>query len=158
MPAWLIALLSTEVLLLADPYLSFQVEPAEGSLSGGTWITVVFEGLEKSVLYRNNGSQLEIDLVNVAVPALPRIPCDVSPVFMDLPVVTCQTRSLLSEAHAGLYSLEIRSGEQVLGGPCPGSLDGCTFKPTPKSLLRALTSLKDSQKVYQAAGGCDFSF
>ncbi|XP_076414005.1 fibrocystin isoform X2 [Peromyscus maniculatus bairdii] len=128
MPAWLIALLSTEVLLLADPYLSFQVEPAEGSLSGGTWITVVFEGLEKSVLYRNNGSQLEIDLVNVAVPALPRIPCDVSPVFMDLPVVTCQTRSLLSEAHAGLYSLEIRSGEQVLGGPCPGSLDGCTFK------------------------------
>lgn len=49
-------------------------------------------GLEKSVLYRNNGSQLEIDLVNVAVPALPRIPCDVSPVFVDLPVVTCQTR------------------------------------------------------------------
>ncbi|KAL6078579.1 hypothetical protein STEG23_011148, partial [Scotinomys teguina] len=36
--------------------------------------------------------------------------------------------SLLSEAHAGLYSVEIRSGDQVLGSPCPGSLDGCTFK------------------------------
>lgn len=49
-------------------------------------------GLENSVLYPNNGSQLAIDLVNVAVPALPRIPCDVYHVFVDLPVVTCQTR------------------------------------------------------------------
>ncbi|KAL1771938.1 fibrocystin isoform X1 [Sigmodon hispidus] len=128
MPVWLITLLSMEVLLLADPYLSFQIEPAEGSLAGGTWITVVFDDLEKSVLYSNNGSQLEIDLVNLALPALPRIPCDVAPVFVDLPMVTCQTRSLLSEAHAGLYSLEIRSGEQVLGSPCPGALDGWTFK------------------------------
>ncbi|EGW10040.1 Fibrocystin [Cricetulus griseus] len=102
MPAWLIALLSMKVLLLA--------------------------GLEKSVLYPHNGSQLEMDLVNVAVPTLPRIPCDVHPVFVDLPVVTCQTRSLLSEAHEGLYSLEIRSGEQLLSNRCPGSLDGCTFK------------------------------
>lgn len=47
---------------------------------------------ENSVLYPNNGSQLEIDLVNLAVPALPRIPCDVYPIFVDLPVVTCQTR------------------------------------------------------------------
>ncbi|XP_052048711.1 fibrocystin [Apodemus sylvaticus] len=126
-PAWLISLLSVEILLLANPYLSFQFEPAEGSLAGGTWITVVFDGLDRSILYPNNGSQLEIDLVNVAIPAL-RIPCDVSPVFLDLPVVTCQTRSLPSEAQAGLYSLEIRSGEQVLGSPCPGPLDSCTFK------------------------------
>ncbi|XP_035309211.1 fibrocystin isoform X3 [Cricetulus griseus] len=128
MPAWLIALLSMKVLLLADRYLSFQIEPSEGSLAGGTWITVAFDGLEKSVLYPHNGSQLEMDLVNVAVPTLPRIPCDVHPVFVDLPVVTCQTRSLLSEAHEGLYSLEIRSGEQLLSNRCPGSLDGCTFK------------------------------
>ncbi|KAK7809887.1 hypothetical protein U0070_000273, partial [Myodes glareolus] len=110
------------------PYLSVQIEPAEGSLAGGTWITVILNDVESSILYPNNGSQLEIDLVNLAVPALPRIPCDVYPVFVDLPVVTCQTRSLLSEAHAGLYSLEIRSGEQVLGTSCSGSLDGCTFK------------------------------
>lgn len=127
MPAWLISLLSVEILLLADPSSSFHFEPAEGSLAGGTWITVVFDGLDRSILYPNNGSQLEIDLVNVAIPAL-RIPCDVSPVFVDLPVVTCQTRSLTSEAQAGLYSLEIRSGEQVLDSLCPGSLDSCTFK------------------------------
>ena len=48
--------------------------------------------VESSILYPNNGSQLEIDLVNLAVPALPRIPCDVYPVFVDLPMVTCQTR------------------------------------------------------------------
>nr|BAE25652.1 unnamed protein product [Mus musculus] len=156
MLAWLVSLLSMEVLLLAKPYSSFQFEPAEGSLAGGTWITVVFDGLDRSILYPNNGSQLQIDLVSVAIPTL-RIPCDVSPAFVDLPVVTCQTRSLPSEADAGPYSLEMRSGEQVLGTPCPGSLDSCTFKPTPKSLLRALTSLKNSQKVYQAAGGCDIN-
>ncbi|XP_028622467.1 fibrocystin [Grammomys surdaster] len=127
MPAWVFSLLSMEVLLLANPYSSFQFEPAEGSLAGGTWITVVFDGSDRSILYPSNGSQLEIDLVNVAKPAL-RIPCDLSPVFMDLPAVTCQTRSLPSEAHAGLYSLEIRSGEQVLDSPCLGSLDSCTFK------------------------------
>ncbi|CAH7222279.1 Pkhd1 [Phodopus roborovskii] len=128
MTAWLIALLSMEVLLLADRYLSFQIEPAEGSLAGGTWITVVLDGLEKSMFYPNNGSQLEIELVNMAVPTLPRIPCDVHPVFVDLPVVTCQTRSLLSEAHAGLYFLKMRSGEEAFGSWCPGSLDSCTFK------------------------------
>lgn len=127
MLAWLVSLLSMEVLLLAKPYSSFQFEPAEGSLAGGTWITVVFDGLDRSILYPNNGSQLQIDLVSVAIPTL-RIPCDVSPAFVDLPVVTCQTRSLPSEADAGPYSLEMRSGEQVLGTPCPGSLDSCTFK------------------------------
>ncbi|XP_051008909.1 LOW QUALITY PROTEIN: fibrocystin [Acomys russatus] len=127
MLAWLIALLNMEVLLLANPYVSFQIEPTEGSLAGGTWIIVGFDGLEGSTLYPSNGSKLEIELVSVAVPAL-RIPCDVSPVFVDLPVVTCQTRSLPSEAHAGLYSLEIRSGEQALGSLCSSSLEGCTFK------------------------------
>ncbi|XP_051060248.1 fibrocystin [Phodopus roborovskii] len=114
--------------MLTDRYLSFQIEPAEGSLAGGTWITVVLDGLEKSMFYPNNGSQLEIELVNMAVPTLPRIPCDVHPVFVDLPVVTCQTRSLLSEAHAGLYFLKMRSGEEAFGSWCPGSLDSCTFK------------------------------
>jgi hypothetical protein len=51
-------------------------------------------GLETDVLYPVNGSQLEIILVSVAEPALPRILCEVSPVFLDLPVVACQTRYL----------------------------------------------------------------
>lgn len=49
-------------------------------------------GLESSLLYPANGSQLEIHLVNAAVPALPSVPCDISPVFLDLPVVMCRTR------------------------------------------------------------------
>ncbi|XP_008589430.1 PREDICTED: fibrocystin-like, partial [Galeopterus variegatus] len=128
MNVWLISLISIEVLLLAGPRLSLRIEPEEGSLAGGTWITVIFDGLESDVLYPTNGSQLEIHLVNVMVPALPSVPCDVSPVFLDLPVVTCRTRSLLSEAHEGLYSLELHSGGQVVGSPSPGPRDNCTFK------------------------------
>lgn len=117
-----------EILLLAETHLDFHIEPKEGSLAGGTWITVRFNGLEIPVLYPTNGSQLEIYLVNMAVPALQKIPCDVSPVFLDLPVVTCQTRSLLSDTHEGLYSLEVRSGGQVVSPPCPGARDNCTFQ------------------------------
>lgn len=70
-------------------------------LCSPVWITALFNlkfpfslcvGLHMELLYPSNGSQLEIYLVNVAVPALPSIPCDVSPVFLDLPVVMCRTR------------------------------------------------------------------
>ncbi|XP_004869101.1 fibrocystin isoform X3 [Heterocephalus glaber] len=128
MPGWLISLMTIEVLLLSVPHLSLWIEPEEGSLAGGTWITVTFDGLDSGILYPTNGSQLEISLVNVAVPAWPSVPCDVSPVFLDVPVVMCQTRSLLSEAHEGLYSLEVRSGGQVVGSPDLGPQDSCTFK------------------------------
>uniref|UniRef100_A0A2K6TLR9 Fibrocystin n=1 Tax=Saimiri boliviensis boliviensis TaxID=39432 RepID=A0A2K6TLR9_SAIBB len=130
MTAWLISLMSIEVLLLAVPHLTLHIEPEEGSLAGGTWITVIFDGLESSVLYPNNGSQLEIYLVNVSmvVPALPSIPCDVFPVFLDFPVVTCRTRSLQSEAHEGLYCLEAYFGGQLISSPSPGLRDSCIFK------------------------------
>ncbi|KAM9666760.1 fibrocystin [Trichechus inunguis] len=128
MTVWLISLMSIEGLLLTVPGLSLHIEPEEGSLAGGTWITVIFDGLESDLLYPSNGSQLEINLVNVAVPTLPTIPCDVSPVFLDLPVVVCQTRSLLSEAHEGLYYLDVHSGGQVVSSPSPGPCDSCTFK------------------------------
>ncbi|XP_054554835.1 fibrocystin isoform X2 [Talpa occidentalis] len=108
--------------------LSFHIEPKEGSLAGGTWITVMLDGLESGLLYPDNGSQLEIHLVNVALPELPSVPCDISPVFLDLPVVMCRTRSLLSEAHEGQYYLQVLSGKQVIGSPCPGPQDNCTFK------------------------------
>ncbi|ELK28746.1 Fibrocystin [Myotis davidii] len=128
MIAWLISLRSIEMLLLAVPCLSFHIEPEEGSIAGGTWITVIFDDLESSLLYPTNGSQLEIHLVNVAVPALPSIPCDVSPVFLDLPVVMCKTRSLLSQVHEGMYRLEVHSGGQVVGSPTAGLPDSCSFK------------------------------
>uniref|UniRef100_A0A8C2VLV7 Fibrocystin n=1 Tax=Chinchilla lanigera TaxID=34839 RepID=A0A8C2VLV7_CHILA len=128
MTGWVSLLISVEALLLSVPHLSLHIEPEEGSLAGGTWITVALDGLDSSVLYSSNGSQLEISLVNVAEPALPRVPCDVSPVFLDAPVVMCQTRSLPSEAHEGLYALEVRSGGQVVGSPGPGPQDNCTFK------------------------------
>uniref|UniRef100_A0A8C6DM90 PKHD1 ciliary IPT domain containing fibrocystin/polyductin n=1 Tax=Moschus moschiferus TaxID=68415 RepID=A0A8C6DM90_MOSMO len=124
------------------PCLNIHIEPEEGSLAGGTWITVIFDGLELGLLHPANGSQLEIHLVNVALPTLPSIPCDVSPVFLDVPAVMCRTRSLLPEAQEGVYSLEVQAGGQVVGSPHPGPQDSCTFKSTPKSLLQ----------VYQAAG------
>ncbi|GAB5571604.1 fibrocystin isoform X1 [Prionailurus iriomotensis] len=60
--------------------LRFHIEPEEGSLAGGTWITVLFDA------------------------------------------------SLLSEAHEGLYYLEVHSGGQVVGSPSPGPRDNCTFQ------------------------------
>ncbi|CAK6446893.1 unnamed protein product [Pipistrellus nathusii] len=127
MIAWLISLRSIEILLLAVPCLSFHIEPEEGSIAGGTWITVVFDDLESSLLYPTNGSQLEIHLVNEAVPAMLSIPCDVSPVFLDLPVVMCKTRSLLSQVPEGMYHLEVHSGGQVVGSPTAGLPDSCSF-------------------------------
>lgn len=47
---------------------------------------------ESGLFYPANGFQLEIRLVNVTVSVLPSIPCDISPVFLDLPVVMCRTR------------------------------------------------------------------
>ncbi|XP_075410184.1 fibrocystin [Tenrec ecaudatus] len=128
MTVWLFALLSIEGLLLTVPVLSLHIEPEEGSLAGGTWITVTFDGLEWDLLCLGNGSQLELNLVNVAAPALPAIPCDVAPVLLDLPVVWCQTRSQLPEAPEGLYSLEVYSGGQLLGSLSQGPCDSCTFK------------------------------
>nr|KAF6507232.1 PKHD1 ciliary IPT domain containing fibrocystin/polyductin [Rousettus aegyptiacus] len=128
MIVWLISLKSIEMLLMAVSCLSFHIEPEEGSLAGGTWITVIFDDLESGLFYLANGFQLEIYLVNVTVSVLPRIPCDISPVFLDLPVVMCRTRSLLSKAHEGLYYLEVHSGGRVVGSPNSGPRDSCTFK------------------------------
>ncbi|KAI4531107.1 hypothetical protein MG293_018965 [Ovis ammon polii] len=64
-----------------------------GSLIYLTSIKILLlAGLELGLLHPANGSQLEIHLVNVALPTLPSIPCDVSPVFLDVPAVMCRTR------------------------------------------------------------------
>ncbi|XP_006882176.1 PREDICTED: fibrocystin-like [Elephantulus edwardii] len=128
MTIWLISLMSIEGLLLTVPGLSLHIKPEEGSLAGGTWITVIFDGLDLDLLYPNNGSQLEINLVNVAVSTLPTIPCDVSPPFLDLPVVMCQTRPLLPDAREGLYYLDVHSGGHAVRSLQTGPFSSCTFK------------------------------
>ncbi|XP_043861087.1 fibrocystin [Dromiciops gliroides] len=128
MITWLLSLMSIEMLLLAASCRSWHIIPEEGSIAGGTWITIVFDGLEWNLLYPTNGSQLEINLVNVEFPWLPSVPCDISPVYEDLSVVRCQTRPLQWEMQEGLHYLEVRSGGQVLSNLSEGSWDNCTFK------------------------------
>ncbi|XP_036624228.1 fibrocystin [Trichosurus vulpecula] len=124
----LLSLIRIEMLLLAVSCKSWYIIPEEGSIAGGTWITIVFDGLEWSLLYPTNGSQLEISLVNVEIPWLPHVPCDVSPVYEDFSALRCQTRSLQWETQEGLYYLEVRSGGQVLNSLSEGSWDNRTFK------------------------------
>ncbi|XP_049621181.1 fibrocystin [Suncus etruscus] len=130
MSVCLISMMDVQILLLTVSCLGFRIEPEEGSLAGGTWITVIFDGLESDLdlLYPANGSQLEINLVNVLKPALLSIPCDISPLFLDLPVLMCRTRSLPSEADEGLYYLEVHSQGQVVGNTYSGPQESCTFR------------------------------
>ncbi|XP_074093277.1 fibrocystin isoform X3 [Macrotis lagotis] len=128
MITWLFSLMSIEMLLLTASCRSWHIIPEEGSIAGGTWITIFFDGLEWSLLYPTNGSQLEISLVNMEVPQLPHVPCDVSPVYEDFSVVRCQTRSLQWEPQEGLYYLEVRSGGQLLNTLSEGSWDNSSFK------------------------------
>nr|XP_020849568.1 fibrocystin isoform X3 [Phascolarctos cinereus] len=128
MIVWLFSLMSIEMFLLAASCRNWHIIPEEGSIAGGTWITIVFDGLEWSLLYPTNGSQLQISLVNVEIPWLPHVPCDTSPIYEDFSAVRCQTRSLQGDIQEGLYYLEVRSGAQVLNTLSEGSSDNCTFK------------------------------
>ncbi|KAM8998944.1 fibrocystin isoform 1-T1 [Sarcophilus harrisii] len=124
----ILSLMNIEMFLLGASCRKWHIIPEEGSIAGGTWITIIFDGLEWSFLYPTNGSQLEISLVNVEIPQLPHVPCDVSPVYEDFSVVRCQTRSLQWEAQEGTYYLEVRSDGQLLNNLSDGSWDNCTFK------------------------------
>ncbi|XP_074847514.1 fibrocystin isoform X4 [Carettochelys insculpta] len=100
-------------------------EPKEGSLAGGTWITLTLEGLtspQQQAMDSTNGSWLDVFLVN---PVLPPVGCDVHPVYFDLSIIRCKTRSSLQE---GLYQVEVIANGQMIsnlsGMPC----DNCTFK------------------------------
>ncbi|XP_038628903.1 fibrocystin [Tachyglossus aculeatus] len=131
MKVWLVSVVNLEVIFLAVPYASLHIEPREGSVAGGAWITVNFDGGEdwkSSLLYPSDGSQLEMTLVNTEESELARIPCDVSPIFTDLATVTCQIRSLPQEAPEGLYHLEVTSRGQVLSNWSEGPKDNSTFK------------------------------
>ncbi|TRZ13995.1 hypothetical protein HGM15179_013119, partial [Zosterops borbonicus] len=80
------------------------IEPQEGSTAGGTWITITLDGSTSHQLESvspGSASQLEVSLVS---PDLPRLPCNVSPLYLDLPTVRCRTRSSPQE---GLYYVEM---------------------------------------------------
>ncbi|NWU65963.1 PKHD1 protein, partial [Pterocles burchelli] len=80
------------------------VKPREGSVAGGTWIAITLDGStfhQLEPVSSTSVSQLEVSLVN---PDLPRLPCDVSPLYFDLPTIRCRTRSSPQE---GLYYVEV---------------------------------------------------
>ncbi|XP_042739412.1 fibrocystin-like [Lagopus leucura] len=79
-------------------------EPQEGSVAGGTWITVTLDDSashELEHLSPASWPHLEVSLVNADLPTLP---CDVSPVYFDLSIIRCRTRSSPQE---GLYYVEV---------------------------------------------------
>ncbi|XP_010150160.1 PREDICTED: fibrocystin-like [Eurypyga helias] len=101
------------------------IKPREGSVAGGTWIAITLDGstshqLEHASL--TSMSQLEVSLVN---PDLPRLPCDVSPLFFDLPTVRCRTRSSPQE---GLYYVEVIFQGHVINNLTEVEKENCTFK------------------------------
>ncbi|CAM4529887.1 unnamed protein product [Lepidochelys olivacea] len=117
--------LNVELLLFAVASAKLFIEPQEGSLAGGTWITLTLDGLTSPQLqftYPTSGSLLEVSLVN---PILPPVRCDVHPVYFDLSIIRCKTRSSQQE---GLYQLEVIANGQVISNPGGMPCDNCTFK------------------------------
>ncbi|XP_019376481.1 PREDICTED: fibrocystin isoform X5 [Gavialis gangeticus] len=120
--------LNVELLLLAVTSAKEFIDPREGSIAGGTWITLRLDdclGLtsdQLSLWYSTNGSQLEVSLVN---PTLPRVVCDVHPLHFDVSTIRCKTRSLLQE---GVYHPEVTSNGQVISTSGRMTVDNCTFK------------------------------
>ncbi|XP_074982450.1 fibrocystin isoform X2 [Caretta caretta] len=117
--------LNVELLLFAVASAKLFIEPQEGSLAGGTWITLTLDGLTSPQLqftYPTSGSLLEVSLVN---PILPPVRCDVHPVYFDLSIIRCKTRSSQQE---GLYQLEVIANGQVISNPGGMPCGNCTFK------------------------------
>ncbi|XP_062429111.1 fibrocystin [Rhea pennata] len=101
------------------------IRPREGSIAGGTWITITLPGSTSHQLehpFSAYGSQLEVSLVN---PGLPRLPCDVAPVCFDLSTIRCRTRSSPQE---GLYYVEVISEGRVINNLTGVEKDSYTFK------------------------------
>ncbi|XP_019346871.2 fibrocystin isoform X8 [Alligator mississippiensis] len=120
--------LNVELLLLTVTSAKVFIDPREGSIAGGTWITLRLDdclGLTSGQLglwYSTNGSPSEVSLVN---PTLPRVVCDVHPLHFDVSTIRCKTRSLLQE---GVYHPEVTSNGQVISTSGRMTGDNCTFK------------------------------
>ncbi|XP_053316454.1 fibrocystin [Spea bombifrons] len=94
--------------------INFTIEPREGSIAGGSWITILFHGCDQSC---NNftsfgkRSQIEVYMRN---PRLPPLMCDVCPFLSASGIIKCKTRSSKEEA---LYQLDVFFGGESLKQP-----------------------------------------
>ncbi|KAM9316372.1 fibrocystin [Gastrophryne carolinensis] len=78
--------------------LDYTASPKEGSIAGGTWITILFydRSLDnKSLIYFGSGSRFEVLMIN---PDRPSVVCDILPSYVPSSAITCKTRSTGQEA------------------------------------------------------------
>ncbi|XP_035178129.1 fibrocystin isoform X2 [Oxyura jamaicensis] len=99
------------------------IKPREGSVAGGTWITITLDASHQAEhISSASWSHLEVSLVN---PHLPRMPCDISPVYFDLSSIQCRTRSSPQE---GLYYVEVTFKGRVINNLTGVEKENYTFK------------------------------
>ncbi|XP_009693892.1 PREDICTED: fibrocystin, partial [Cariama cristata] len=125
MDLWRPSFLSAELIFFAVTATGLLIKPREGSVAGGTWITITLDGSTSHQLEyvsSANVSQLEVSLVN---PDLPRLPCDVSPLYFDLATIRCRTRSSPQE---GLYYVEVTFKGHVINNLTEVEKENYTFK------------------------------
>ncbi|XP_067840890.1 fibrocystin-like [Heptranchias perlo] len=120
------ALFLLNIGLLCKPVVTVKlsISPREGSIAGGTWITLTLEDLD-SIQSDTNNFQWDLFLVK---PSAPRIGCDVFPVYSSLSVIKCRTRPSWQE---GLYNMEL-----IVGGQMVNYTGGtrCTFQFTSRNM------------------------
>ncbi|XP_059687939.1 fibrocystin [Gavia stellata] len=125
MNPWKSSFLSAVLIFFAVTATGLPIKPREGSVAGGTWITITLDGSTSHQLEGISSastSQLEVSLVN---PDLPRLPCDVSPLYFDLPTIRCRTRSSPQE---GLYYVEVIFKGHVINNLTEVEKENYTFK------------------------------
>ncbi|XP_010293475.1 PREDICTED: fibrocystin-like [Phaethon lepturus] len=125
MNPWRSSFLSVELIFFAATAAGLLIKPREGSVAGGTWITITLDGSPSHQLERVSTasvSQLEVSLVN---PDLPRLPCDISPLYFDLSTIRCRTRSSPQE---GLYYVEVIFKGHVINNLTEVEKENYTFK------------------------------
>ncbi|KAM6459801.1 fibrocystin isoform 3-T3 [Liasis olivaceus] len=106
------------LLFFAVTLAKFIMEPKAGSLGGGTWITINFDGLSHLV----NWSQLQVALLKSE---LTPVLCDIMPVSVFLSTIKCQTRSSPRE---GLYHLQLSLNGQSISNVDELHEENCTFQ------------------------------
>ncbi|KAM6083161.1 fibrocystin [Chlamydotis macqueenii] len=125
MNPWRSSFLSAELMFFAVTATGLLVKPQEGSVAGGTWITITLDDSTSRQPERVSSatvSQLEVSLVNSD---LPRLPCDVSPLYFDLRTIRCRTRSSPQE---GLYYVEVIFKGKVINNQTGVEKENYAFK------------------------------
>ncbi|XP_062494516.1 fibrocystin isoform X2 [Pezoporus occidentalis] len=125
MSPWRSSFLGAELIFFAVTATGLLVKPQEGSVAGGTWITIALDGSRSDQLEcvsSTSASHLQVFLVN---PDLPRLPCDVSLLHFDLCTIRCRTRSSPQE---GLYYVEVILKGRVINNLTEVEKESFTFK------------------------------